>query len=79
MSCWMYSGNWEVTGMTRNKIFAKLRRKNIAAADNGVRALPQRLDPVKLRILNCDMIGIPESGPAGPSKEQSFTIISRLP
>lgn len=24
----MYSGNWEVTGMTRNKIFAKLRRKN---------------------------------------------------
>ena len=58
---------------------AKLRRKNIAAADNGVRALPQRLDPVKLRILNCDMIGIPESGPADPSKEQSFTIISRLP
>lgn len=24
----MYSGSWEVTGMTRNKIFAKLRRKN---------------------------------------------------
>ena len=43
---------------------SELRREHIAAAHHNVRTLAQGLDPVKLRIFDGNVVGVPQSRPA---------------